>query len=186
MYPLIGTRIIAVKEKHIHVLGIALTTVYGAFIVFLYATEPRSLADVPGKARTTVESITTTGQILTGAYKIDQNKFDAGLAAFRRNDFIAARDTFESADPEKSDAVTQFYIAYSFYRQGWGRVSSDDAMFRQALEAVERARSLDPGLRVADADLKLHTPAELKAEIEEGLHVSAEDFNPLKVFRERK
>jgi len=175
-----------VKEKYSQMIGIALTALYGLFIAFLYVAEPRSLADVPGNAKTTVNSIATTGQVLAGTYEIDQVKLNEGLAAFRRDDFVTARDRFGQADPEKRDARTQFYIAYSFYRQGWGRVSSDDALFRQALAAVERVRSLDPNFRSEDAELKLRTSAELKAELEEGLQVTADDLNPLKVFRERK
>jgi len=178
--------IIAVKEKYIQILGIALTAVYGLFIVFLYAAEPRSLAEVPTKARTTIENAATTGQVIIGTYKIDQAKFDAGLIAFRQDNFVLARDQFDKADPEKRDARTQFYVAYSFYRQGWGRVSSDDALFKQGIEAIDRVKSLDPNFRSDDADLKLHTPAELRGELEEGLKVTADDFNPLKVLRERK
>jgi hypothetical protein len=32
----------------------------------------------------------------------------------------------------------------------------------------------------------MHTPAELKAELENGLERSLDDLNPLKVLRERK
>ena len=174
------------KERYIQILGIAFTLVYGVFIVFLYAAEPRSVADLPVKARTTVESIATTGQVVTGTYTIDQAKFNEGLAAFRRDDFVAARDAFNKADPATRDARTQFYVAYSFYRQGWGRVSNDDALFGQAFSAVGRVLTIDPNFRSDDPDLKLHSPAELKAEIEEGLKITADDINPLKVFRERK
>ena len=41
-------------------------------------------------------------------------------------------------------------------------------------------------IRTDDADLQLRTPAELKNELEEGLRVTADDFNPLRVLRERK
>lgn len=174
------------KETYIQMSGIAITVLYGLFIIFLYAAEPRSIAEVPGRARSTVESIATTGQVIAGMYKIDQAKFDEGLTAFRQDNFLVARDRFDKADPEKRDAATQFYVAYSFYRQGWGRVSSDDVLFRQALEAVERSRSLDQNYRSEDPRLLLRTPDELRSEIEEGLQVTAEDFNPLKVFRDRK
>jgi hypothetical protein len=178
--------IIAVKEKYIQILGTALTFVYGLFIVMLYVSEPRSLAEVPGKARTTIENAATTGQVLAGTYDIDKVKFDEGLRAFRQDNFVAARDLFDRADPQKRDARTQFYIAYSFYRQGWGRVSNDDALFKQGLEAADRARMIDRDFRADDPQLKLRTPAELRNELEEGLKVTADDFNPLKVLRERK
>ena len=46
--------------------------------------------------------------------------------------FPPARAMFDEADPEKRDGRTQFYIAYSFYRQGWGRFSNDDEKEFQA------------------------------------------------------
>ncbi|MEQ1645284.1 MAG: hypothetical protein ABL959_17675, partial [Pyrinomonadaceae bacterium] len=78
---------------------------------------------------------------------------------------------------------TQFYIAYSYYRQGWGRVSNDDALFKSGLEAVTR---VDPNFRSTDAALQMKTPAELKFELEEGLKLTASDFNPMKLTKERK
>lgn len=178
--------IIAVKEKYIQILGIMVTLLYGVFVIFLYAAEPRSLEEITTKAVETVQNATTKGQVITGTYAIDQAKFTEGLGAFRQNNFVLARDAFAKADPERRDAKTQFYIAYSFYRQGWGRVSNDDALFKQALDSLERVTFLDKDFRSDDADLQLRTPAELKNELEEGLRVTADDFNPLKVFRERK
>jgi hypothetical protein len=84
------------------------------------------------------------------------------------------------------DAATQFYIAYSYYRQGWRRVTNDDALFKQGLETLVRVNSIDPNFRSDDPNLQLKTPAELRHELEEGLKVTADDFNPLRVFRERK
>ncbi|HQU93435.1 MAG TPA: hypothetical protein PLK77_14110 [Pyrinomonadaceae bacterium] len=174
------------KEKYIQILGIALVLIYGIFVVFLYAAEPRSLEEISSKAIETVQNAATKGQVITGTYEIDQAKFNEGLNAFRQNNFVLARDAFAKADPERRDAKTQYYIAYSFYRQGWGRLSNDDAMFKQGLESLERVDFIDKNFRSDDANLQLRTPAELKNEIEEGLRVTADDFNPLKVLRERK
>jgi hypothetical protein len=175
-----------VKEKYIQILGIALTLLYGVFVVFLYAAEPRSLEEISSKAVETVQNAASRGQVITGTYEIEQAKFNEGLAAFRQDNFVLARDAFSRADPERRDANTQFYNAYSFYRQGWGRVANDDALFRQALESLARVTFLDKDFRSGDAQLQLRTSAELKNELEEGLKVTANDFNPLKVFRERK
>lgn len=174
------------KERYIQMLGIALTAIYGIFVVFLYAAEPRSIEEISIKAKSTIEDVTTKGQVVIGTYEVDAVKFQQGVAAFRANNFIAARDSFDRADPEKRDARTQFYIAYSYYRQGWGRVSNDDALFRQALESLDRVKLLDANYRADDPDLKLRTPAELRNEIDEGLKVTADDFNPFRVFRERQ
>ena len=128
----------------------------------------------------------TKGQVVTGTYEIDQAKFAEGLAAFRKDNFIAARDSFDRADPEKRDAKTQFYVAYSYYRQGWGRVSNDDALFKQALEVLQRVSVIDRDFRSDDANLQLRTAAELRNELEEGMKVTADDFNPFRLVGERK
>ena len=174
------------KEKHLQIAGLALTLVYGFTIVWLYWAEPVSLADVTVKARETVETATTQGQIIVGTYEIDQALYREGLQLFRQENFVAARDRFLRADPERRDANVQFYIAYSYYRQGFGRVSNDDELFKKGLEETARVTALDKNFRTTDADLQLKTPAELKNELDEGLRVTADDFNPLRVLRERK
>jgi tetratricopeptide (TPR) repeat protein len=163
------------KEQHFQLLGVCLSVIYFIFIIWLYANEPKNFTEAVTKATVTV-----------GSYEVDQAKFDEGLKLFRQENYLAARDAFTRADSERRDAKTQFYIAYSFYRQGWGRVSNDDALYKQGLEAVNRVISLDPNFRSDDADLKMKLPVELKNELEQGLHVTADDFNPFRVFRERK
>jgi len=174
------------NEKHIQALGIFITTFYTIFIAWLYLVEPKSLEELPAKAQTTIENATTKTQVALGTYEVDQAKFNEGLQAFRQDNFIVARDNFQKADVEKKDARTQFYIAYSFYRQGFGRLSNDDALFKQGLEQTNRVISLDKNFKSDDANLQLKTLVELKNEFEEGLKVTTSDFNPLKVLRERK
>lgn len=174
------------KVPHIQITGTVLAAVYAVFIVFLYAAEPRSFGEVTTKAKSAVESTVNKGQILTGTYEVDRARFDEGLAAFRADNFVLARDRFERADPEKRDAATQFYIAYSYYRQGWGRVSNDDELFQAGLEALQRLPAIDPDFVSKDPNLKIKTAAELKDEFEEGLRLTANDFNPLRLVRERK
>lgn len=178
--------IITVKEKHIQFLGAALTIFYGFFIAWLYWAEPKNLSDVPTKAKETIENATTQGQIIIGTYEVDAAKFSEGLKAFRQDNFIVARDNFLRADPERRDAKTQFYIAYSYYRQGFGKVYNDDELFKKGLEETNRVIALDKDFKSDDADLKMKTPAELKNEFEEGLRLTADDFNPFKLARERK
>ena len=174
------------KEKHIHISSIILAGFYFVFIAWIYLVEPKSLSEVPTKAQTTVENVTTKAQVITNTYEVDKTKFADGLKAFRADNFVAARDYFERADPEKRDAETQFYIAYSFYRQGFGKVYNDDELFKQGLEETDKVIALDKNFKSDDANLQIKTPAELKNEFEEGLKISAADFNPFKVLRERK
>ena len=174
------------NEKNIQISGIFLAAFYAFFVAWLYIAEPRSLDELPAKAQTTIDNVTTKTQVAIGTYEVDKAKFDEGLKAFRADNHVAARDNFERADTEKRDAKTQFYIAYSFYRQGFGRVSNDDALFKQGLEQINRVIALDAGFKSDDANLQLKTPVELKNEFEEGLKITAGDFNPFKVLRERK
>lgn len=163
--------------KLIQTVGLVWTLVYAALIVWAYAVAPRSLREA-----------TTSASVAVGAYEIDQARFAEALALFRREQYRAAREEWQRADPALRDARTQFYLAYAFYREGWGRFYNDDELFRQGLEAVNRALALAPQgpLTINDPGLQIKTAAELKAELEQGLEFSAGDLNPLKVMRERK
>lgn len=164
------------QHRFVQTSGLTLSVAYAVLIVWIYATEPR-----------TFREIATGAQLAAGTYQVDQEKFDAGLALFRREQFRAARDEWQRADPAQSDARTQFYIAYSFYREGWGRVYNDDALFRQGVESVNRAIGLSAQpLNIDDPDLQMHTAAELKAELEQGTERSWSDVNPLEALKKRK
>jgi hypothetical protein len=165
------------QRKLIQIIGIVWTLIYATAVIWVYATEPRSLKEVA-----------TNTQVAAGTYEINHEKFNNGLTLFRREQFRAARDEWAGADPASKDARTQFYIGYAFYREGWGRTYYDAALFKQGLEAVNRSISLAPNnsLAVDDADLQLHTAAELKVELEQGTERTWSDLNPLKVFRQRK
>jgi hypothetical protein len=158
-------------------LGLAIVAGYAAVIVSLYSSQPQSIAEAVGGLSASV-----------GAYAIDAQAFADGLAYFRRDQFVEARAAFARADPALRDARTQFYIAYSFYRQGWGRAYNDDALFKEGLAAVDRAIAIAPAQRlvVDDPDLQMRTADELRAELQAGLTRDASDFNPLRLFRPRK
>ncbi|MCA1634884.1 MAG: hypothetical protein LC802_14620 [Acidobacteria bacterium] len=157
--------------------GIVWTCLFASFVVWLYVAAPQSVGDVATRASVTA-----------GTYEVDRARFDAARDLFLREQYAAARDEWARADPARRDARTQFYVAYAFYRQGWGRVYNDDVIFRQGLEAATLAIQLSPegALAVDDPELKIHSAAELKTEFENGLEQTAEDLNPFKVFRERK
>ena len=165
------------QRKVLQIAGIIWTLIYATLIVWIYATEPRSFKEV-----------TANSQVAAGTYEINQERFNNGLALFRREQFRAARDEWIGADPAQRDPRTQFYIAYACYREGWGRVYYDNGLYKQGLEAINRAINLAPNgvLVVDDPDLQMHTAAELKAELEQGTETSWRDLNPLKLFRQRK
>ena len=165
------------QSKIIQLVGLGVTIAYAAFIVWLYATEPR-----------TFKELTSSAEVAAGTYEINQEKFNSALNFFRREQFRAARIEWQQADPAQQDARTQFYVADSFYREGWGRLYFDQELFNQGVEAVNRAITLSSGstLTIDDPDLQMHTAAELKAELEQGLERSWSDVNPLKALRTRK
>lgn len=165
------------RDDVIRGVGLVLSLAYAGLIGWTYSQQPRTLSQVTGGIASSI-----------GAYAIDRQAFADGLAFFRKGQFVEARAAFSRADPAVRDAVTQFYVAYSYYRQGWGRFYSDDTLFAAGLKHVDLAIALAPNGRVAvdDPDLKLKTADELRAELESGLRREASDFDPRRVFRERK
>jgi len=69
------------QSRIIQVIGLSLSFAYAAFIVWIYATEPR-----------TFKEVTTSAEVAAGTYQINQDKFNSALALFRREQFRAARD----------------------------------------------------------------------------------------------
>src|SRR5918992_4009577 len=134
------------RHRLIQSVGVLWTCLFALFVVWLYATAPQSVGEVATRA-----------SVAAGTYEIDRARFDAARELFLREQYAAARDEWGRADPAARDARTQFYVAYAFYRQGWGRVYNDDALFRQGLEAIDLAISLAPegALSVEDAELKI-------------------------------
>ncbi len=121
-------------------------------------------------------------------YSIDSNRFNAALELFYREQFRAAREEWMRSDPARRDARTQFYIAYAFYREGWGRIYNDSDLFKQGLESVNQTINLSPNstIVVDDPALQIHTAAELKAELEMGLEYNSKSKVTLDPFRKRK
>jgi hypothetical protein len=164
-------------ETSTRTVGLALTVSYAALVVWLFARQPQTIAQVTGGLESAV-----------GVYHVDEQSFADGLRFFRNDQFVEARLAFERADPAVRDARTQFYVAYSYYRQGWGRLYHDDRLYAEGVRAVDLAMALAPGGRlvVEDPDLGMHSAEELKAELEAGMRVESSDFNPLRVFGKRK
>jgi hypothetical protein len=165
------------SETSTRALGLGLTVAYVALIGWLYARQPQTIAQVTGGLSAVV-----------GAYTVNEEAFADALRFFRNDQFVEARIAFERADPAVRDARTQFYIAYSYYRQGWGRMYHDDRLYAEGLDAIDRAIALAPGGRfvVDDPALVMHTAEEVKGELQAGLRLDASDFNPMRVFGTRK
>ncbi len=154
-----------------------MTIAYASLIIWVHARQPTTLAHVTGGLASTV-----------GAYRVDEQALIDGVAFFRKDQFVAARTAFARADPAERDPRTQFYVAYSYYRQGWHRLYSDDQLFGEGLKTIDKAIALAPNGRlvVEDPELVMHSADELRAELEAGLKHDSSDFNPLRVLGTRK
>jgi hypothetical protein len=157
--------------------GLLVVATYATFIVWIYVVQPRTLREVRGGVAASI-----------GAYRIDAVAFDEGLRFFRADRFAEARRAFERADPAQRDGRTQFYIAYAFLREGWGRVYADDALYRQAQVALQRALAASPDGAVRiddDPNLALKTSDEMAEVLARGLRREAADLNPLSMLEKR-
>ena len=165
------------RESVVRGVGLAASLLYAGVVGWLYISQPQTVAQVTGGFASMV-----------GAYEIDRQAFDDGLRFFRQEQYVEARAAFARADSAQRDARTQFYIAYAYYRQGWGRFYNDDSLFAQGIAAADSAIALAPNGRlvVDDVDLQMRSADELRAELQRGLTREPSDFNPLKVFRSRK
>ena len=99
------------SEPTVRAAGLAATLAYAVFIGWAYARQPQTVAQVTGGLAAEI-----------GVYRIDAQAFEDGLRFFRSDRFDEARAAFARADPAERDARTQFYIAYTYCRQGWGLV----------------------------------------------------------------
>jgi hypothetical protein len=165
-----------VSATGLRIIGLTASLLYAAALLRVYVQQPSTLPEMTASLTSTIR-----------AYRIDQARFDQGLRFFRQDQFVEARDALGQADPGRQDATTQFYIAYSYLRQGWGRVYSDDELFREGKAALDRARKVAPGgtITVNDPGLTLHTAEELAAELDRGLTRDLSDLNPARLLRKR-
>lgn len=167
----------AVRETTVRGLGLAAAILYASLIVWIYARQPETFAQIRGGLTASI-----------GAYRVDQQAFREGVTLFHLDRFEQARAAFQRADPAERDALTQYYIAYTYYRQGWHRLYSDDALYAEGLKAADKAIALDADgrLHVDDQSMQLRTPRDLREELAAGLRREPSDFNPLRLFEKRK
>lgn len=165
------------QESVVRAAGLAGSVAIATFTGWLYVATPRTVAEVAGGLASGA-----------GLYRVDEAALAEGLRFFRNDQFAEARLVFARSDPARRDPVVQFYVAYSYYRQGWGRVYNDDTQFRLALEALDRAEAVavDGRVVVEDPDLGLQTSEELRVELIEGLTADLSDLNPIETMRRRK
>lgn len=156
--------------------GLVVSLLYGGAIVWLYVRQPR-----------TFEELKTQAAVEASVYRVKQENFDEAMKHFNAGRYQVAITQFELADPARLDAATQFYVAYSYYRLGRGRLFDDDTMFRKGLEVVDRCLAVAPN-NIYESDragLEITSAAALRQRLKEGLEVTGSDFNPLNWFEKR-
>jgi glutamine cyclotransferase len=165
------------REPVLRGVGLVVSLTYAAAIGWLFIDQPQTVAQATGGLASIV-----------GAYSIDRQAFEDGLRFFRKDQFAEARAAFGRADPAERDARTQFYIAYSYYREGWGHVYDDKTLFANGLARVDKSIAVAPGGRVFvdDPDLGMKSGDELRAELQRGIAPGMSAFNPLRMLRTRK
>lgn len=141
------------KDEQVRIVGLVVAAVLTAFVVSVYVNQPQIISE-------TLAGI--------GLAQVDREAFERGRDLFHQDEFVAARLEFERADPSRADAKTQFYTAYSYYREGCGFFRQNDELLEEGLEPVERAiaRATDGDFPGDDRDIDLKTPEALKEEIE--------------------
>jgi tetratricopeptide (TPR) repeat protein len=161
-------------KRMVQITGLVIALLYGASIIWLYVRQPRSFQEL--KTAVAVEA---------NVYRIKRENFDEGLKQFNAGQHKVAIEQFELADPAESDPATQFYIAYSYYLLGRGKIYDDDEMFRKGLAAIDRCLQSAPNniFEIDRADLEIRSAAALRQRFKEGLEVSPSDFNPLDWFK---
>jgi hypothetical protein len=161
----------------IRVAGLVVSGTGLLFAAWLFSAQPASIDEITGGVAASV-----------GVYRVDAAQFEEGRQFFLRDQFPEARAAFSRADPARRDPRTQFYIAYAFYREGWGRLSHDDALYARGIAAVDRAIEVAPGGRVVvdDPALGIKSADQLRAELRRGMTTAWDDVNPFKVFRSRQ
>src|SRR5688500_13458627 len=129
------------RETSTRALGLTLVVAYAVFIGWLFVRQPQTIAQVTGGLSDAI-----------GAYSVDDRALADGLRFFHNDQFVEARMAFARADSAKRHPTTQFYVAYSYYRQGWGRLYHDDRLYSEGLKAIDHAMTLAPGGRLVVTD----------------------------------
>ena len=161
-------------KRTVQITGLVIAILYGLSIAWLYVRQPRSF-----------QELRTQVAVETNSYQIKRENFDQGLRQFNTGQYKVAIEQFELADPAQSDPATQYYIAYSYYLMGRGKLFDDDEMFRKGLAAIDRCIQSAPNniFEIDRTDFEIRNATALRQRFRDGLEVSPSDFNPLDWFK---
>jgi len=160
----------------IQITGLVITIIYASFIAWLYVRRPASLAELK-----------TQAIVQANVYHINQPNFDEAMKDFDACDYNSAVGQLNLADPAQKDSTTQYYIAYSYYLLGRGRIFNDEDLFNKAIEADIRCLDNTPNhiFEIDRADLEIKNADTLRQKLIYGLKHTTSSLNPLNWFKKR-
>jgi hypothetical protein len=144
--------------------------------MWLYVRRPQSLAELK-----------TQASVQITIYHVTQANFDEGIKEFDAGDYNSAIGQFKLADPAQADSTSQYYIAYSYYLLGRGRLFNDEDMFNKATEAVDRCLENAPNhiFEIDRSDLEIKNADTLREKLREGLRHTMSSLNPFTWFNRK-
>jgi len=160
----------------VQISGLVITVLYASIIGWIYVRRPQSLAELK-----------TQASVQANLYHISQENFDAAIKEFDAGDYNSAIGQFKLADPAEKDPSSQYYIAYSYYLLGRGRIFNDEDMFKRAIDAVNRCLDNAPNhiFETDRADLEIRNADTLRQKLVEGLKHTMPSLNPLDWFSKK-
>jgi hypothetical protein len=163
-------------KRTVQITGLVIALFYALTIIWLYVRQPRSF-----------QELKTQAAVETNVYRVKQENFDEGVRQFNNGQYRVAIEQFGLADPAEAAPPAQFYIAYSYYLLGRGKLYDDDEKFRKGLAAIDRCLAYAPNniFSIDRTDLEIPDAAALRLRLKQGLEVSPSDFNPLEWFNKR-
>ena len=164
-------------KQAIQIAGLVVTVLYGSFIVWVYARHPQTLAELK-----------TQASIQANVYHINQQNFDEAIKEFDGADYNSAIGQLRLADPAQQDPTSQYYIAYSYYLLGRGRIFNDEDMFNNAIKAVDRCLDNAPNhiFEIDRSDLEIKNADSLRQKLIDGLKHTMPSLNPLNWFTRKQ
>jgi hypothetical protein len=168
-----------VREVLVRASGLLFAAAYAAFIVSVYARQPRPVRQLAGGVAASV-----------GAYRVDPVNFQEGLRFFRATSSPRPGPPSSAPTPAREDAAPrQFYIAYSYYPPGLGpRVQGRCALSPGAWRwSTARSRALPAdGSWWSDPPCACTLRTSCARSCSAGWLRELSDLNPMKVLEERK
>jgi hypothetical protein len=160
----------------LQVAGLVIAPLYGFLIVWLYLHHPQSLSELK-----------TEASVQANVYQVNQTNLDEAIKEFNAGDYNSAIGQFKLADPAERDPASQYYIAYSYYMLGRGRIFNDEDMFNKAIKAVNLCLDNAPNhiFQIDRADLEVRNADTLREKLVEGLRHTPASLNPLNWFNKK-